>query len=391
MATKLKNLRMTSVDLVRNGANQAADICLYKSADPTEDPTMPTAEETNVLKRFFARLFATATEAAVEPDDPIEKADEESCLADVYKSAITESLQSIAADETLSATEKNDMIAKSLSEYHDAMLDLFGFGPEEEPLQKSDDDDDLDDWEWDEEEEEDVGKANPNHDSLGRFASSPGGGSAGAGATHKLSDMTVAQAKKAVHDEVWSAPTGATVKIAVGTKGEDYTKVGEGKWKYRSGQHSGYYGTNEVTRNLSAYAVANMEKGVLSTIKKTADFEEYEDVEKFNENHDALGRFAPAGGGGGGGGLKGSDVRNFGVPGYSSSHHMNKKERKLAQTIIDNEELDLEIRDESDAYGNASTSLHGTREDYQTFKDMWQMVAPSTLGKSADIDEIEEV
>lgn len=268
MATKLKNLRMTSVDLVRNGANQAADICLYKSADPTEDPTTPTAEETNVLKRFFARLFATTTEAAVEPDDPIEKADEESCLADVYKSAITESLQSIAADETLSATEKNDMIAKSLSEYHDAMLDLFGFGSEE-PLQKAADDDDLDDWEWEHDDEEYVGKANPNHDSLGRFASSPGGG--------------------------------------------------------------------------------------------------------------------------GGGGLKGSDVRNFGVPGYSSSHHMNKKERKLAQTIIDNEELDLEIRDESDAYGNASTSLHGTREDYQTFKDMWQMVAPSTLGKSADIDEIEEV
>lgn len=181
MATKLKNLRMTSVDLVRNGANQAADICLYKSADPTDDPTMPTAEETNVLKRFFARLFATPAEAAVEPDDPIEKADEESYLADVYKSAITESLQSIAADETLSATEKNDMIAKSLSEYHDAMLDLFGFGPEEEPLQKSDDDDDLDDWEWDEEEEEeveDVEKFNENHDALGRFAPAGGGGGA---------------------------------------------------------------------------------------------------------------------------------------------------------------------------------------------------------------------
>lgn len=39
MATKLKNLRLTSVDLVRAGANQEADICLYKSAD--QDPPRP--------------------------------------------------------------------------------------------------------------------------------------------------------------------------------------------------------------------------------------------------------------------------------------------------------------------------------------------------------------
>ncbi len=33
MATKLKKMRLTSVDLVRAGANPKADICLYKSAD----------------------------------------------------------------------------------------------------------------------------------------------------------------------------------------------------------------------------------------------------------------------------------------------------------------------------------------------------------------------
>ena len=33
MKTLLKNLRLTSVDLVRAGANQQADICLFKSAD----------------------------------------------------------------------------------------------------------------------------------------------------------------------------------------------------------------------------------------------------------------------------------------------------------------------------------------------------------------------
>lgn len=40
MATKLKNLQLTSVDLVKAGANQEAFISLYKSVDgpPAEQP-----------------------------------------------------------------------------------------------------------------------------------------------------------------------------------------------------------------------------------------------------------------------------------------------------------------------------------------------------------------
>lgn len=40
MATMLKNMKLTSVDLVSRGANQEADICLYKSLDgvPAENP-----------------------------------------------------------------------------------------------------------------------------------------------------------------------------------------------------------------------------------------------------------------------------------------------------------------------------------------------------------------
>lgn len=173
MATKLRNLRMTSVDLVRNGANQKADICLFKSADPTEDPTTPTTEEKNIFKRFLDWFRENPTDELEEPADPIEKADEEPCLVEIYKSAITESLQSIAADDSLSETEKNDMIAKSLDEYHEAMLSLFGFDFEEESLQKAAEEDGEIDWG----EDEEVEKANPNHDALGRFAS--GGGAAG--------------------------------------------------------------------------------------------------------------------------------------------------------------------------------------------------------------------
>lgn len=39
MAQRLKKMELTSVDLVRAGANQEADICLFKSLDgqPPED------------------------------------------------------------------------------------------------------------------------------------------------------------------------------------------------------------------------------------------------------------------------------------------------------------------------------------------------------------------
>ena len=50
MATLLKNMKLTSVDLVGRGANQEADICLFKGmdADPEENPNteVPTASGT---------------------------------------------------------------------------------------------------------------------------------------------------------------------------------------------------------------------------------------------------------------------------------------------------------------------------------------------------------
>lgn len=45
MANKLKKMRLVSVDLVPRGANQDADICLYKGMD--EDPP----EETQTISK----------------------------------------------------------------------------------------------------------------------------------------------------------------------------------------------------------------------------------------------------------------------------------------------------------------------------------------------------
>ena len=53
MATKLKKMKLTSVDLVRAGANQEADICLFKSADPPEATESPTEAETNIFRKYL--------------------------------------------------------------------------------------------------------------------------------------------------------------------------------------------------------------------------------------------------------------------------------------------------------------------------------------------------
>lgn len=47
MATKLKNIRLTSVDLVRAGANQEADICLVKSFEPPPEQAVRTISKSD--------------------------------------------------------------------------------------------------------------------------------------------------------------------------------------------------------------------------------------------------------------------------------------------------------------------------------------------------------
>lgn len=125
MATKLKNLRLTSVDLVKAGANQEADICIYKSADEEgssqEAPETPTETEKNIFKRFLGWLRENPVEDVQEDESPIEEPEDP---ADVYKSAFTESIQSIVADTTLSEEERTSMIEKSISQYHDKMVEL---------------------------------------------------------------------------------------------------------------------------------------------------------------------------------------------------------------------------------------------------------------------------
>ena len=47
MATKLKKMILTSVDLVRAGANQEADICIFKSLDGAPADNLPAEPRTD--------------------------------------------------------------------------------------------------------------------------------------------------------------------------------------------------------------------------------------------------------------------------------------------------------------------------------------------------------
>ena len=151
MATKLKKMKLTSVDLVRAGANQEADICLFKSADPPEATESPTAAETNIFKRFINWLRENPTEAAQQPQSPIEKADDQPDLEFIYKSALADSLQSIMADDTLTDVEKKDMTEESLRQYAEKIQELEREEERrddiEDRLEGDHDDDDEDDFE----------------------------------------------------------------------------------------------------------------------------------------------------------------------------------------------------------------------------------------------------
>lgn len=135
MAKKLKNMRLTSVDLVRNGANQEADIRLFKSADPEEDPTQPTTEEKNIFKRFINWFRETDGGELQDDEDTVEKdfstfdslnaTRESNEKLWKYTSALTESIRSIQMDQDLDKSQKLQLMAQSLGQFDAAMSNLF--------------------------------------------------------------------------------------------------------------------------------------------------------------------------------------------------------------------------------------------------------------------------
>ena len=120
--TKLKKMKLNSVDFVRRGANPAADIALYKSYDGAPDDEQECNHSffksiadgiTNVLKKAFS-----------EEEESVDLAKAENDLT-TFTKFLGESFSSIMKDDTLSNDERIGMIAKSMSEFNDTMDDYL--------------------------------------------------------------------------------------------------------------------------------------------------------------------------------------------------------------------------------------------------------------------------
>ena len=179
MATKLKNMKLTSVDLVHAGANQMADVVLHKSAAQT---------------------------------------------VEYYNEALIRSFRSIEEDETLTSEERKRMLDRSLAEYREAVEALFN--PEEDVLDAPEPEEDTDlatdgGDRFDVIQEagsqidtiEEVQKFNPFHDALGRFASSNSFRTYSANPKSKAGAMAIGRSARAGH-------TG-TMNVHTESKGEN--------------------------------------------------------------------------------------------------------------------------------------------------------------------------
>lgn len=309
MANRLKNMRLTSVDLVRNGANQEADICLFKSTDPEETTVQPTTEEKNIFKRFINWMRENHADEPQDDEETVEKdyttfhslnaARESNEKLWQYTSALTESIRSIQMDKDLSKDEKYKLMAESLDQFDAAMDDLIEVLSGTTPpggLAKSDQEEDPADYE----EYEAVEKFNPNHDSLGRFASGGGGGAAGGGAS------AGASGGKAKFDDDKQTKEVQNIKGYVGDD-KVYDEIdrklsplfGDGKdtrlydydLEYGGIDKVSFFGAGEVSNGKTTALVSFWAKDVTTgervgmedqievrVVRKSADFDEIEEV-----------------------------------------------------------------------------------------------------------------
>lgn len=100
MANKLKKMLMSSVDFVRRGANQDADIMLYKSADGGPDDNVVIMKSDEEVMDMIEKSEDTITE---------------------YADAIAKSIISVLNDPSMDAEEAQAFMEKSLSEFDEAV------------------------------------------------------------------------------------------------------------------------------------------------------------------------------------------------------------------------------------------------------------------------------
>lgn len=99
----LKNLKVSSVDLCEQGANQKAYICLKKSEDKRKD---------GFFKKFF---YAVAKTARMTEEQLMELEETE---PEQIKDAMKKSFESILVDENLNEEERKEMIQKNVNDFY---------------------------------------------------------------------------------------------------------------------------------------------------------------------------------------------------------------------------------------------------------------------------------
>ena len=170
MANKLEEMEFNSVDLCKKGANQRANIKLFKSAEAEGGGE---GNEMGLIAKL-AKALERVLAAGDEPQ-PITKADSAWQIRETTGD-LRKSLESILEDDTLSSVEKHDMMAESLQQFTLEATDLMdGWAqaggvfksedpdddPDDEGEEPMDDDDNLEDEpedEPDDDEDELVGK-----------------------------------------------------------------------------------------------------------------------------------------------------------------------------------------------------------------------------------------
>lgn len=145
--TKLKEIEFSSVDMVRRGANQEADITLYKNEEGTagSDPPSDAPEAPNTgdipqgLWKSIVKAvkeFMGAAESHEEEPEEVEKAAEtfsqkreQQEIRDdrwKYQDALNMSIDSILGDDDISDEEKITMIEESVNQFSTAYKEMCG-------------------------------------------------------------------------------------------------------------------------------------------------------------------------------------------------------------------------------------------------------------------------
>lgn len=135
MANELKDMKLTSVDLVSAGANREANISFFKSENgqPQADPQQAAPHsqtERGIFKRFLDWCSgAEDTQKTIEKSATtfaaINSTEENREKMWQYSRALSDSIFSIWNDKELDSAAKADLMRQSLSEFDTTMEGLI--------------------------------------------------------------------------------------------------------------------------------------------------------------------------------------------------------------------------------------------------------------------------